>query len=330
MNVWVCGTSVSLIAGGYLDQLRERLPADAKVRNLSIGDQDSVMGCVRLLQYQDDLKAGDVLIWEYSLLDILLNGFFGLDDAITAMRSAWRLALQASVRPIVIMITPRDHVAAPTVVEKAIRTVVDEAGLPSISFRDLLAEVSAADTSAHYSDDRHPANDSPAVAGLVERILKLLREHPDMLSAGDVELRDPWVWWGARDLARAGCGELVNWKNSLLSVEALRLSPDNLKLALPSEGIIRIGVISTNEAGSLWCGHAMCNPASLKKPANLPLTFMLRLTRLPCARGAYRTIEAAPPHAFANGAWADYGQVKAVDSRPADVFGVLAARGTIS
>lgn len=318
---------MSLTTGGYLDQLRVRLPAGITVRNLSIGDQDSVMGYVRLLQHRESLSHGDILIWEYALLDILLNGFFGLEDALFAMTSAWRLARKASVRLIVVMVTPRNDLRAESAIEIAIRRAIDAAGLACLSFRDLLVAEGVEDAAAHYSDDRHPKNASPAVAALVDRLLKLINA-PLQATVTEDEGLERWTWCNARDLARSGVGELVTWSNSLLSVEALRLAPDNIRMILPGEAV-RLAVVSTREAGSLWCGHALCNPASLRMPAHIGLPFMLRLTRLPCARGSYQTIEAAPPHAFANGAWADYGQIRTEESQTVDVFGVLASSKAI-
>ncbi len=61
---------MSIECGGYVDSLA--LLADRSgldVVNLSVGDQTSVMGCMRVFAERARLHSGDVVLWEYSLLD---------------------------------------------------------------------------------------------------------------------------------------------------------------------------------------------------------------------------------------------------------------------
>jgi hypothetical protein len=73
MTFWVCGTSVS-IKRGYVDHLT-RMIAPEQLENISIGDESSLMGLMRVHSVQHKFARGDVLVWEFPLLDIFLPAF---------------------------------------------------------------------------------------------------------------------------------------------------------------------------------------------------------------------------------------------------------------
>ncbi|MGB8635459.1 MAG: hypothetical protein WCD66_11960 [Rhodanobacteraceae bacterium] len=67
------GTSISIEDGGYAVRLQDRARQEPGVdcTNLSVGDQISMMGCMRVMQHLDQFSPGDVVVWQYSLLDTL-------------------------------------------------------------------------------------------------------------------------------------------------------------------------------------------------------------------------------------------------------------------
>ncbi|MDK3016032.1 SGNH/GDSL hydrolase family protein [Pseudodonghicola flavimaris] len=68
MTIYISGGSNSLLKGGWVHRLRDRLPEDQEIVNISIGAAPSQMGAFRCL-HTIDLKPGDTVIWEYGVND---------------------------------------------------------------------------------------------------------------------------------------------------------------------------------------------------------------------------------------------------------------------
>src|SRR3569833_1183009 len=110
---WIVGTSVSIEDGGYVTRLRQRLQAAGEsLSNLSVGDQTSMMGYMRLLTHATQIARGDVVVWEYSLLDSLLtDSIFVVSDVHKARRYAWALAKHRGAQVVVVLTPPKLHLA---------------------------------------------------------------------------------------------------------------------------------------------------------------------------------------------------------------------------
>ncbi|HEY0274749.1 MAG TPA: hypothetical protein VGC31_01570 [Paenirhodobacter sp.] len=67
MRVIAIGGSNTLLDGGYVSQISTFLP-QADILNRAIGDTNSTMGLYRLMTF-DDLRPGDIIVWEYALND---------------------------------------------------------------------------------------------------------------------------------------------------------------------------------------------------------------------------------------------------------------------
>ncbi|MGA7296616.1 MAG: hypothetical protein WBW92_03765 [Rhodanobacteraceae bacterium] len=326
--LWIIGTSVSIEDGGYAVRLqtRARLELGIVCTNLSVGDQTSMMGCMRVMQHLDEFSPGDVVVWEYSLLDTLLTDTcFPASDTHAARRLAWRQFLERQVSVLVLMTPPRNAVSGRTACEQRIARDADMFGIPCIDVRDAFVALHISRPARHYRDDRHPRVDSPVVDFMMEQTFEFVARHhgvePDRIPvvppSGDER---HWRWLGASALAEAAGLPVRAFRNSLMTVQAVALPVDaatGFQSDLASR-IVSLGVLSTHASGGAWCGHQGCAPASTRLPAELDYAFLLRATGLPCVRGTLDTVASAPGWAYARGVWAAYGQ--AVCDQPGDVM----------
>lgn len=323
-TLWIVGTSVSIESGGYVAQLQAAAP-DWRLRNLSVGDQTSMMGYLRVLQHRAQFARGDVVVWEYSLLDHLLTqGLFDRGDVRRARRFAWNLLRELGVGLVVLFTPPREDLGARTEIERECAEDAARMGAPWFDLRDAFAELGIDAPHKHYRDDRHPRVDSPAVARWVERLREAIAGAAAPAHALDeAELAEPWQWLDAETLAaNAGRGTRT-LKNSLMTLEAVPLAVDD-RMALPAtRRVVALGVVSTHASGGAWCGHPGCPPASTRLPADLSYAFLLRVTGLPCIRAHIDQIVSAPGWAYRNGHWRDYGQALVSEPGPVEVFGAL-------
>lgn len=329
--LWIVGTSVSIEDGGYVTRLAARAAKHGiALKNLSVGDQTSVMGCMRVLDRAGDIAPGDTVVWEYGLLDTLLIEESNLPaaDIHKARRLAWRCVLECGANLVVLLTAPKRHLRKRSACERRIAHEAEALGLPCVDTRDLCTVLGIADAGSHYRDDRHPRKDSPLVDAMVEVMWERVVA-PKRLnrSAGLRHLRTKtgkhWRWIGAGALAQSSSVPLRRFDNSLLSIDAAALAVD-ARLALPPlRRIIGVGCISAHDSGGLWCGHPRCMPASMRLPKELPYSFLLRATTIPCLQMSVSQIICAPKHAYGCGAWADYGQVRCDSPGEIGVFGVL-------
>ena len=334
-TLWIVGTSVSIEDGGYATRLAARAAEHGfATRNLSIGDQTSVMGYMRVLGSHDDIRAGDTVVWEYGLLDTLLTeSLFDASDVHNARRLAWQCLLELNAHLIVLLTAPRKHLHRRSACEERIARDAAAIGLPCIDTRELFNTVGILDAAAHYRDDRHLRLDSPVVDAMVDAVLGHMLALRSIVHGTAIEWQrentvQNWHWLDARTLAAAAGISVRSCHNTLLSIEAVPLAPDGGLVVPPLRRIVGVGCVSTHESGGLWCGHPGCPPASLRLPAELPYSFLLRTTAIPCLRGGISRIVCAPAYAYARGVWCDYGQ--ALSNAPAEVgvFGVLYETGT--
>ena len=324
MTVWICGTSVSLSREGYTSQLGASLQRDGVLRNISVGDQTSICGLIRVLQHEEEFRPGDVMVWEYPLLDILLEDIFGAEDILQAMRIAWTRLRAWGVHVVVLKVTPRDDYARAGPMEQEIDRLLRHHAVPSIDTRRIAAGLGMATLANDYSDDRHPRPESRLVGEIAAEIAAFDKQNHGRKAA---PLRVPcgteWQWFAAGRLDAEQVVPVVR-QNSLVRIEGVSLSPATSRLHLPPLArIVAVGAIGTHEAGSLWCGHKACEPASLRLTDDIGLPFLVRTTRLPCVRGRVTSLVSAPDYAFRRDAWADYGHKRVGEPHAAEVFGVL-------
>lgn len=323
-TLWIVGTSVSIESGGYVAQLQS-VATDWRVRNLSVGDQTSMMGYLRVLQHRAQFARGDVVVWEYSLLDHLLTqGLFDCGDVRRARRFAWNLLQQLGAGLVVLFTPPRDDLAQRTETERWAAQDAAAIGTEVIDLREVFAELGIDAPHRHYRDDRHPLIDSPAVARLVSRLRDTInRATAPVRAIADPELAEPWQWIDSATLAARAGLRTRTLKNSLMTLDAMSVAIDEQVVIPATRRIVALGVVSTHESGGAWCGHPSCPPASTRLPDDLPYSFLLRVTGIPCVRACVDRIVSAPGWAYRNGHWRDYGQ--ALDHPPGtiELFGVL-------
>jgi hypothetical protein len=333
-NLWIIGTSVSIEDGGYATRLSSRVAGHGiATRNLSIGDQTSVMGYMRVLDARQDIAAGDTVVWEYSLLDTLLTeSLFDANDVQNARRLAWQCLLECGANAIVLMTAPKKHLHRRSPCEDIIASDAATIGMPCIDTRELFKALGIREAAAHYRDDRHPRLDSPLVDAMVDAVLAHLRTpqsnpHDTAIEWLRANTARNWHWLDAQKLAADSSISVRNFRNSLLAIDAVPLQIDATVALPPLRRVVGIGCVSTHESGGLWCGHPGCPPASLRLPAELPYAFLLRTTSIPYLRGEISRIVCAPDYAYGRGVWCDYGQ--ALSGVPAEigVFGVLYETG---
>jgi hypothetical protein len=329
-GLWLVGTSVSIEAGGYATRLASRArQLGIGTKNLSVGDQTSIMGCMRVLDQRDNIKAGDVVVWEYSLLDTLLRRapFFS-HDVHTARRVAWLCALDRGASVIVVLTAPKKHVTKRSACEARIARDARALGLPCIDTRDLLAGLGIHDPAAHYRDDRHPRGDSPVIGAMVDAVLEhaLKPKPPDKETVAAwvrKNITTHWRWESAESLATSTRLALRTFHNSLVTIDALPLS-EGTAIAIPAANrILGIGIVSTHASGGIWCGHPGCPPASTRLPEKLPYDFLLRTTAVPCLVGRVSSIASATDKVYDSGVWTDYGQEMSSIPGEVAVFGIL-------
>ena len=333
-KLWIIGTSVSIEDGGYATRLAMRAAEHGvATRNLSIGDQTSVMGYMRVLDSRDEIRTEDAVIWEYSLLDTLLTeSLFVANDVHHARRLAWKCLLERGANVIVLLTAPKKHLHKRSACEEAIARDAAAVGLPCIDTRELFNTLGIRDASAHYRDDRHPQLDSPVIEAMVDAVLTHMLAPQFIVREPAIEwLRantgQNWQWLDSRTLAAAAGVPLRNFRNSLLAIDAVPLQVDDAVALPPLRRIVGVGCVSSHATGGLWCGHPGCPPASLRLPAVLPYPFLLRTTAIPCLCGEISRIACAPAYAYGRGVWCDYGQALSNVPGEVGVFGVLYEAG---
>jgi hypothetical protein len=332
-SLWIIGTSVSIQDDGYVSHLRRGADAAGfAVRNLSVGDQTSVMGYMRLLAVRGELVRGDVVVWEYSLLDTLLTELqVAAVDVHMARRMAWREALSRGARIVVVLAAPQKHARRRSACERRIARDAEQLGLPCIDTRDLSANLRIDDPAAHYRDDRHIRADSPVTVALAEAVLRQAQNASDVPSPQQLSqwsakrITGEWIW---QDATPPSDATTQSFSNSLMAIQTLSLTPGtSIRIPL-ARRVIAIGIASTHESGGLWCGHPRCRPASARLPDTLAYPFLLRGTGLPCLRSTTQLV-CATEAAYARGDWTDYGQQLGSSPARVAVFGVLCeARST--
>ena len=326
MKIWVIGTSVSVSKHGYagiLAQIADPVP----VINISMGDQTSIMGLIRVLMHIDKIEPGDVVIWEYPLLDILLAGFFDPADTLTAARQAWQHILARGAQIIVLASIAKRHLAKPSDQEEAILREAESLEIKTITTRDIfnLKGLSIDEREDEYSDDRHFLVGSFVHEAMAKMIFSTVNE---LSISGPTTLSAPpsngWTWIAGADLFAPDDFDPVEVRNSFVSFPAVRPRM-NRKAALPEGSrLICVAISATRESGSIWCGHSLCAPASTRlSPANSKLPMLFRTTRVPCVRSRITTIEVAPTHSFTAHSWADYGLNHVSSPAPVEIAGVL-------
>lgn len=297
--------------------------------NLSVGDQTSLMGCMRVMDRLDEFAPGDVVVWEYSLLDALLtDDCFAADDTHMARRLAWRRLIERGASLLVLMTPPRRDVRQLTACERLVAEDARTFGIPCLDMREVFAVLRIDDPASHYRDDRHPRTDSPILEAAVDRLLQeVVARHGVVPEPGRV-LPAPgeeqhWRWFGAGALAHAAGMPTRTFANSLVSVQAVTLPVDATVPVPDVARVVGLGVLSTHSSGAAWCGHPGCAPAATRLPADLDYAFLLRATGLPCVRDRINAVGSAPAWAYGRGVWAAYGQELSEEPGEVAVFGML-------
>ena len=322
MTIWIFGTSVSAQRGGWSSRLGAL--TGEPIVNMSVGDQTSIMGFSRLSSTSNRFVPGDIVVWEYPLLDILMIDFFEEADILAAMLNAWHAAMIMGAHVIVLLVTPRRDVAAASDFEIRINAVAMEAAVSRVNLRDYFD--SDDDLVEHYSSDRHIRLDSNLLDRLAAAVYEEItdcrkRPIPSRLA------RHPgpvWHWWTAEQM---GATNILLRENSLVSAEVGWLDAlGSESLHVPAhDRLICAVVMSYHSSGSLWCGHIFCPPASCRLPEQFNYPFLLRTTRIPCLRRKVERLWATPEYALQQGAWSDYGFVNSSDANPIEVVGVVTA-----
>lgn len=333
-TLWIAGTSLSIEDGGYVTYLARRAQKlGIATRNISVGDQTSVIGYMRVLGHGDEIKAGDFVLWEYSLLDALLtrSAFFA-DDVHSARRQAWQFLLECGASLIVLLAAPRKYTTKRSACEAKIARDAAVLGLPCIDTRDLCSALGIHDAHSHYRDDRHLRHDSPMVGAIVDAVVKQLKAsirpgQPTVNAWARKRIKARWDWLSAATLATSTHIPVQTFRNSLLSVDALVLGPDIAAPMPAADRIVGIGIVSTHDSGALWCGHPGCLPVSTRLPAALPYEFLLRTTGVPCRR-RIGSITSASGRTLSMQVWYDYGQEPDCSSGAVAVVGILIERET--
>jgi hypothetical protein len=324
MTLWCCGTSVSLGREGYTRQLAALLPADMSIRNISVGDQTSICGLIRILQHVNEFLPGDVLVWEYPLLDILLEDIYGHDDIVHAMQVAWSKLQTLGVHVIVLKVIPRGDYHLPRPIELEIDVAISHHGATVIDTRQIAGKLKITSPEDEYADDRHPRPDSVLLPAIAAEIFSLIQHmHGQIPRRPDVPFETKWHWFEAGTL-EAEATAPAERQNSHVSIKSVVLAPGVSRLRFRKlSRIVAIGTICTHDAGSLWCGHKACAPASLRLTEDIGLPFLLRTSRLPCVRAGIASLVAAPDYALRRDAWADYGHKPTRDANSVELFGIL-------
>ncbi|MDN5925425.1 MAG: hypothetical protein L0H70_10565 [Xanthomonadales bacterium] len=331
--LWIVGTSVSIEANGYASRLAQRLHAEYNIdsRNLSVGDQTSLMGYMRVLMHRHEIGSGDVVVWEYSLLDSLLaDSNVPADDIESARHQAWDVLVELGAHIIVLMVPAKAYLSHQSEQEQRMAADASALGLTCIDVRELFQTLDNS-PAQHYRDDRHPSIASPIIGLMVERLTQAVVSVHGQALQQSPHRRWPdanWQWIGSAELARkSGLGR-KRFSNSLVNLSAVSLHEgDRLPIAATSR-VVAIGLLSTHASGGVWCGHPGCAPAATRLPAELAFPFLLRCSGLPCVRAQLDSIACAPDWAYGRGLWAAYGQALCAQPGQVWVFGVLYAPTT--
>lgn len=323
--------------GGYADYLRTLI--GVHLRNHSIGDQTSIMGNMRLRQTLANIAPGDVVVWEYPLLDALLTeAGTDADMVVSAFSDALRLIDDRHAQSILVEITPRAAIIGKTrpAILNEITRIAHAFGVPVIDTSEVckslgLHEAGWAD---EYSDDRHllqHSDVSQRLAQLIVDRLADLRKHESLRRAVVSQSLLEVEWHSLESLAnrvtndhRPPQSSREIYANSFLSCDALVLREDDFVPIERTDRLV-IGVVSSVDSGFVWCGHLGCPPASTRLPEELSkFKFLLRTTRLPCMRiKAPLMVRAAPAWSLQGSIWGDYGQSLERHEAPVAVFGAL-------
>jgi hypothetical protein len=329
-TVWVIGTSVSIEDGGYVTHLSARLQERGiALRNLSVGDQTSVMGYMRTLGHLEQMAQGDVVVWEYSLLDTLLTErLFSASDVHSARRQAWLSLLERGVPVVVVLSAPRHYLDRLTDCERETFNDAKQLGLAVVDMRELFRSLGINDAYAHFRDDRHPRTDSVIVPATAEAVADAIENPPkiDELRLSAWRRKENvtcWRWIDSATLQKGTGHDAQTFRNSLVTVEAIPFS-DTTFFRLPGRRsrVVAVGCVSAHDTGALWCGHPNCVATSVRLPDDLPYAFLLRVTAIRCQRSV-ETICGAMPAALANGVWSDYGQTDCSTPGTVAVFCIL-------
>lgn len=310
-NLWIVGTSVSIEHGGYVSHLQALAPgAGFALRNLSVGDQTSVMGCLRVFAHLTEFRRGDVVVWEYSLLDHLLTqGQFPVADVIAARRMAWNRLAALGVAVVVLICPPRSHFDQATAAERVARADAERIGQVCIDVRQLFAGLGIRDPDRHYRDDRHPLTDSPLIAAIAAAVLRAALSSRQRRAPDPLLLPAPaWLWLALADRGILASGSTQTFANALMTVPARQLEVDQAIALPPTRRVVALGVVSEHASGGAWCGHPECPPVSTRLPASLDYAFLLRASALACTRASIDRIVSAPDWAYRNGYLRSYGQ----------------------
>jgi hypothetical protein len=324
----VIGSSVSIEDGGYVTHLAAQLlERGIALRNLSVGDQTSVMGYMRTRMHLNEMAAGDVVAWEYSLLDTLLTErLFPAADVHSARRRAWVCLLERGVSIVVVLSAPRQYLDQLTDCEREICDDAQQLGLDIVDMRELFCQAGIIDPHAHFRDDRHPRVDSaivPCIANAVVAAVTSVRaiDRCRVSAWKRTRVSKRWRWIDAATLKNRADRPAQSFSNALVSVHAIIFS-SGTRFRLPRSRLIAVGCVSAHDSGALWCGHTGCVATSVRLPDDLPYAFLLRVTGVACQRNV-EDICGAMPVAFANGIWADYGQAAYATPGKVAVFGIL-------
>lgn len=176
-SVWIFGTSASIIRG-YATLLPEHLPG-YRVRNWSIGNQTSIMGLMRLHQCYPSIEPDDFIVWEYPLLDMLLEPFHDRQNITDAFSSACALVAAKGAHMIVVALAPRAYITGDTdysVREGELRAATAEINGTYLDVRDDFAAAgwrTPGEQAAQYQDDRHLLATSTANVSLADRLAQI-------------------------------------------------------------------------------------------------------------------------------------------------------------
>jgi hypothetical protein len=299
--IWIAGSSVSIEEGGYATKLRLALAeVGIPLTNLSIGDQTSIMGAMRILSHEDCIGAGDVVIWEYTLLDAMIGHWkFAHKDVTGARRAAWERVTQRRAHVLVVMWPPRDRIAALTPQEQQTLQDALELGFEVIDVRAIARHLRIENPATEYRDDRHPHADSILSKATASMAAAYARSRHGTPLAEDAYLRFAnwrraddrlWRWIGARDLAASNDVELHQASNSLLSVDVIRLECGS-SVRLPF-GLTRVvaGVLSKHDSGAIGCGHWFCGASGTTLRPTLEFDFLIRAANIFCWYGTIHQI----------------------------------------
>jgi len=299
MTIWICGTSVS-ISPGYTTYLEEHFQPD-QIEDISIGNQSSFMGLVRAHQHKNNFRPKDILIWEYPLLDILFEPFYGSDGLLGAMEEAWLLARSKGVKVIVAISLPKSTVQVPSSIEQRIADLAAHHRISVVNLRDSFASCGMLESAeSYYVDDRHSRKDCLALKDFSERIVAAANAKPVVRGIRERFHKPRWQWRGADQF-----GATETFSNSLLTIDAIRLSENSRIDGFKAERAFAC-IVASEETGAIWCGHQYCPPVGTRKLKST-IPWSLQLCRIYCVRNDISQIVRAPNYAIANSQIADYG-----------------------